>query len=67
MEGALPSIPDALQADGKAINQIYADRAEPDYGAVPSIPTAVLLSGKRSPPSPEERTRIMEAAMRAMR
>lgn len=54
MEGGLPTIPAAAQADVKPINQMYVDRREPEYGAVPAVPTAVLLSGKRRPPSPEE-------------
>lgn len=54
MENALPSLSQAMQADVKPINQIYAARSEPDYGPVPSVPTAVLLAGKyREPPTQE--------------
>jgi pimeloyl-ACP methyl ester carboxylesterase len=54
MNGALPSIPPALQADVKAINELYANRTEPEYGPVPPVPTAVLLAGKRRPLSRQE-------------
>lgn len=54
MEGGLPTLPPAAQADVIPINRIYAERAEPDYGRVPSVPTAVLLAGMRRPPTPEE-------------
>lgn len=54
MEGALPAIPPAAQADVMPINRLYAERTEPEYGPVPSVPTVVLLAGKHRPPTPEE-------------
>lgn len=54
MEGALPTIPPAAQADVKPINRIYAEETEPEYGPIPSVPTAVLLAGMRRPPTSEE-------------
>lgn len=54
MQGALPTISPAAQADVIPINQLYAERREPEYGPVPSVPTVVLVSGTRRPPAPEE-------------
>ena len=54
MEGFLPRFSPARQADVKAVNQLYADRREPEYGPVPSVPTAVLVSGRYRPQAPEE-------------
>lgn len=54
MEGGLSTISAAVQAEVIPINRIYVERSEPEYGAVPSVPTAVLLSGRRRPPTPEE-------------
>lgn len=54
MDRGLPSLTTARQADVKPINRMYAERTEPQYGRVPAVPTAVLLSGTRRPPSPEE-------------
>jgi len=54
MEGGLPTLPPSMRADVEPINQIYIDRIEPDYGPVPAVPAALLIAGKRRPPSPEE-------------
>ncbi|WP_265569390.1 alpha/beta fold hydrolase [Sphingomicrobium nitratireducens] len=53
LKSATRELPNA-GADVTPIDDMIRSGLEPDYGEVPAVPSVLLISGKRTPPGPEE-------------